>query len=896
MLVMITFELLCLWLSIGTLSSVRAYVGGEGLWAKAQKDASYSLRKYAQTHDHGDYRNFLNFMKVPLGDRKARIELTKALPDFSVIRQGFLEGRNHDRDIDGMSKLFRRFHRVSYMARAISIWTEADHEIGGLETLGSNLNKMITSGKPSRTEINETLAKIDLLNNKLTKLEDNFSFTLGEASRWMAYLLLRVLLSIALTIEISALMLTVLFTRRISKGIDEINSAAIKVAGGNFDAKVQVNSNDELGYLANTFNRMTDALEQNITGRKKSEQSFKESEELFKSAFNYAPIGIALISLQGQFLRVNQGLCKILGYSEEELLEKSFLEITYPEDIEISNDVIKYLKSKGTTQASIEKRYIDKKGGIIWVRVNSSLHCSIDGAPLYFITHTEEITEQKKAEIKLYEQAALLDKAQDAIIVSDLNYYIIYWNKSAERLYGWTEAEAVSKKITELFTEWTIDFSEAQERFLKKGEWVGELKQFTKSGAELMVQSRWTLIHDKTGVAESILTVNTDITEKKKLETQFFHSQRLESIGTLSSGIAHDLNNILTPIMLSLQLLRMEIPAERRKGVLDTLETLTHRGSDIIKQLLIFGSGIKGNKEDLEANPLISEVINIISETFPKSITIEKNIPESLWFVSGDKTQLQQVLLNLFVNARDEMSEGGTLKISAENITTDENFVRLHHEAEIGLYVCFETIDTGRGIPPEIIEKIFEPFFTTKEIGKGSGLGLSIVLGIVKSHRGFVRVESQAGKGTRFKIYIPAVKSAQAGKEEMENLPLSLGNGELILVVDDEPSNLEMTKSILETFNYSVLTACNGLEAVQIYESNKERVKVILTDLNMPAMDGFTLIKTLDEINSDTRIIASSGLMNTRNKSEFAGLNVKSFLQKPYTSEKLLKKINEVLK
>ena len=895
MAILITFELVSLSYSINTLSAIRAYINGEGLWAKAQKDASYHLSRYAFTHDQKDYQAFLALLKVNLGDKKARIELNKFKADYALITQGLLEGRNDIRDIDGMIKLYRRFYHLSDMKKAISIWTEGDSEILRLQTLGLRLHKMLLSQDVSSSEINKTLIEIDIINNNLTKLEDDFSFTLGEVSRSATHFLLKVLLIIALTIEISVLMLTVLFTRRISKGIEDINVAARKISAGDFDAKISVNSRDEIGCLALTFNEMTDSLKKNIIRRKKSEASLIESEELFKSAFDDAPIGVCLVSLEGKFLRVNKGLCSITGYSATELLEKNYNEITYQDAMESGESAYADLISTGVSTTSLEKRYMHIAGHIIWVRLKSSLRRSIEGEPLYFIIQIEEITEHKKAEIKIHEQAALLDKAQDAIMVKNLDDKIIYWNKSSERLYGWKDSEVININASGLYEEKSNEFVKIKDNLLSNGEWFGELKQYTKYGNEIIVQSRWTLIFDTAGTPKSILVVNTDITEKKILEEQFYRSQRLESIGTLAAGIAHDLNNIFTPIMMSTHLLRMDLSENKRDRVLENLEETSQRGADIIKQLLFFGKGAEGNKTNIQLNQLITQMVTIISETFPKAISIEKNLPDSLWSVSGDSTQLQQVILNLCVNARDAILNEGVLKVTAENIVIDENYVRKNSEARVGAYVCIEVSDNGTGIPSEIINKIFDPFFTTKERGKGSGLGLSIIIGIVKNHGGFVTVDSQLSRGSKFKIFIPAIKSAQVEILDSLDLPFSKGNGELIMIVDDEWAIVEGARTILEEFGYKVITATNGLEALEKYTIKKEKIKVILTDLNMPVVDGFTLIKTLFELNSSAIIIASSGLLASIKNPGISDLNIKSFLQKPYTSENLLKKINEAL-
>jgi signal transduction histidine kinase len=319
-------------------------------------------------------------------------------------------------------------------------------------------------------------------------------------------------------------------------------------------------------------------------------------------------------------------------------------------------------------------------------------------------------------------------------------------------------------------------------------------------------------VHDFGGKPKSILVVNTDITEKKQLEAQLLRSQRLESLGTLAGGIAHDLNNVLAPILMSAQLLQMKISDSRSQQLLKIMESNVKRGAALIKQVLSFGRGIEGDRMILQVGHLISEIEQIIQETFPKSIEFYPDIVSDLWSVSGDATQLHQVLMNLIINARDAMPDGGTLTISAENLFIDQNYARMNFEATVGSYIVITVADTGTGIPPKILERIFEPFFTTKELGKGRGLGLSTVIGIIKSHGGFVKVDSAVGKGSQFQVYLPAVESTQT--QQAENLELPTGHGELILVVDDEAPIREITRTVLETHNYKVVTASDGIEAM----------------------------------------------------------------------------------
>ena len=405
-------------------------------------------------------------------------------------------------------------------------------------------------------------------------------------------------------------------------------------------------------------------------------------------------------------------------------------------------------------------------------------------------------------------------------------------------------------------------------------------------------------IKDRTGRVVMLIPEGRDITEQKQLEAQFLRTQRLESLGTLASGIAHDLNNILAPILGFSQLLPLKLADvdEGTKEYFNIMKTNAQRGSALVKQILTFSRGLEGERGIVQIRHLIDEIGQIITETFPKSIELEINAPKTLWTVNADVNQLHQVIMNLTVNARDAMPDGGKLVIQAENFTVDADYARLHLDATEGSYLLITVRDTGVGIPPEIIDRIFEPFFTTKEMGKGTGLGLSTVIGIVKSHGGFVDVESDIRreiKGTQVKVFLPA--SEMAVSETAEPEEVLDGDRELILVVDDETSILNVTRATLETYNYRVLTASNGIEAIATYVNSVNEIALVIIDIMMPELDGRTAIRTLRQIDPEVKIITVSGLITSQEIiAEMEG-NVAAFIAKPYTNEELLRTIQEII-
>lgn len=504
-----------------------------------------------------------------------------------------------------------------------------------------------------------------------------------------------------------------------------------------------------------------------------------------------------------------------------------------------------------------------------------------------------QLAERELAEQKITEQAALLDIATEAIFVRDLEHRILYWNRGAEKLYGWTAAEALGQKACELLGENPTKVAEITQAVLDLGEWQGEIRKVNKAGEEVIVEGRWTLARDESGQPKFILTVNTDITAKKSLEAQFYRAQRLESLGTLASGIAHDLNNVLTPILAFAQIIRLQPSIdEKTQGRLQIIEDSARRGADMVKQILTFARGAIGQRIALQINHLLEDVIKVARQTFPKAIEIDRHLANDLWLVTGDATQLHQVLVNLCVNARDAMPHGGTLTIGATNYVVDDMFARLNLNVRAGNYVLVTISDTGTGIPPEILDRIFDPFFTTKPLGEGTGLGLATALGIVNNHGGFVRVASVLGKGAEFKIYLPTATEGETTNPRTR-AELVDGNGELILVVDDDPAVREVNRSLLEEHNYRTLIANDGIEAMAVYAEQKRSIDLVLIDAMMPKLGGAAAIRAIHQMNPHVKIVAVSGLSSNQAPMLEAGARV--FLAKPYQLTELLRTISELL-
>ena len=513
----------------------------------------------------------------------------------------------------------------------------------------------------------------------------------------------------------------------------------------------------------------------------------------------------------------------------------------------------------------------------------------------WFLEERRLQARRRRDETRIREQAALLDKAQDAIFVYDLTSRITYWNDSANRLYGWNSSEALNAEVEQILgADGDAGFAHVREVVLQQGEWKGQLRQSTKDGREIIVDSRCTRVCDQDGKPQSILVINTDVTERQKLEAQLLRSQRMESIGTLAGGIAHDLNNVLSPVMMATQLLQLRATDETSRKFLQTIEVSTKRAADMVKQVLSFARGHEGDKVVLQLKHVVRDMEKIMRETFPKSIDLEIFIAPDLPTIKGDATQLHQVILNLCVNARDAMPDGGTLQINAELKHLSEVEASRFLEAKPGHYVCITVTDTGEGMPPEVIERIYEPFFTTKAPGKGTGLGLSTVLTIIKTHGGVIDVSSKVGKGTMFRVLFPAAEEVSNHPAAVVALaPIQDGDGKTVLVIDDEPLLRTMAETVLSMNGYRVLVAEDGAEGVKLFAQHRPRLVVL--DMMMPVMGGAEAMTAMRAVNPDVRFIVMSGLVQQTEIATPTGLQAPVLLNKPFTGERLLAAVESVV-
>ncbi len=615
-------------------------------------------------------------------------------------------------------------------------------------------------------------------------------------------------------------------------------------------------------------------IKQDITERKRAEEKRSASQHFIEGIINAMPVRVFWKDKNLVYLGCNMVFARGAGFADpKDIIGKDDYQIGWPDQAELSRASDREVIESGNSKLDVEEQTTPDGNILTLLTSRVPLRDSKGEISGVIGTHLD-ITERKQSEEHLGEQADIINRAHDAIIVLNFkDQRIASWNSGAERLYGWVAEDAIGKPLGELiFAEAKESEKPLRQLLASAGEFRGEIKQVASDGRKIVVNSRATLIRNPDGTPLSVLFINTDVTEQKDLETQLLRAQRLESIGTLASGVAHDLNNILTPILTSAAILKAD-PLQKDLPTLASMdEESALRGASVVKQVLSFARGIEGKRVVIKASHLVDEMVDIARTAFPKSIEFTSRCPDDLWSVTCDPTQLRQVLLTLSVNARDAMPNGGSITIGAENFEVDERYASVTPGAKPGPHITFRVTDTGNGMSRATMDKIYDPFFTTKDISKGTGLGLSTVLGIVKGHGGFISVSSEVGQGTTFKVSLPGEVNVQSTLVPVGCAAPAKGNGELVLLVDDEENIIQATKAVLERNNYRVLSASDGVEALARFARQMQEINVVLTDIAMPYIDGVASVRAIRKMKPMSRSSLSPEKPGKRGSKSFRPL------------------------
>ena len=639
-----------------------------------------------------------------------------------------------------------------------------------------------------------------------------------------------------------------------------------------------------------------------VTNRHAAEQKLRSSLIQMNEAQRVAHMGSWRLELATNQMIWSDELCRMSGLDPAKpvppLAERQKLYL--PESREkLMAGIAQIRQTGGSFSVEVEVLPLDHKQRCMLVTGDAELNAA--GTVIALHGMAQDITEQKLAagvlranEQRFRLQAAALAATIDSVVITDSKGDIEWVNPAFTRITGYTPAEVMGKNPRILKSdEQSNDYYEEMWRTITSGHsWSGEFVNLRKDGSHFTEEVTITPVRVEGRDITHYVAVKQDITEKRSLEKQLIETQRLESIGLLASGIAHDLNNIIAPITLSIELLRAKYPGEQR--TLEMVEQCARRGAEVVRQVLTFSRGMDGTRVPLRISRLVKEMGHLMSETLPRNIEFSSDVNAQEDTVRADHTQIHQVILNLGVNARDAMPQGGKLSINLTNETLDQTDLPKVASAP-GKYLVIAVADTGTGIPPEVLPRIFEPFFTTKPRGVGTGLGLSTVHGIVRSHGGFIKVESEAGVGTLFKVYLPLVPQTAAANKLASATPFASGEGRLVLVADDEPSIRDSARLVLEASGYKVITAENGLQAVTLFRAHQHEVKHVVLDRMMPVMTGESAALIIHQLEPSLPIILTTGLLNAGVKStvpeELKAAGITNVLGKPFTADQLLRRL-----
>ncbi|HLG03803.1 MAG TPA: response regulator [Bacteroidia bacterium] len=860
MALLIAIELIALGFSINTLSSVRSYVGGEGLWSKGQKDAFYHLQKYGHTHDDGDYRAFHENMKVPLADNRVWLELQKEEPDLTLARQGFIEGGNHPDDVDGMIKLFRRFNKISYIEKAISLWGEAIITIAPLIPLSEKLHREINSTSPSQENINHILKEIDPINLKLTKLENDFSFTLGEGSRWLENLILKILFAVALTVEISGLLLTISVRRGISKGIDEIIRTADKVAKADFSVRAQVFSKDEIGVLASSFNRMADELEKNIAGRKEAddalviEASYVKLLEEIATAANESPSldHVAQIALHKicALTKWPVGHLYIKNNANNEFVSSKLWHLNNPDKYKVFKEISEsYVFKPGI---GLPGRVVESKG------------------PAWIVDVTKDSNFPR------------------AKIANDLG---------VRAAFGFPVL--ANSEVVAVFEFFLDSPQEPDIQLLKVTNAIG-----TQLGRVVERQLTIQAIKER---EDDLIKAKAKAEEANQLKDAFL------------ANMSHEIRTPMNAIIGFADILRKRKLEENEMSYVETIKSSGNNLLVIINDILdiskIDAGMIVFEEQPLNINLLFHSLNSMLAEKAKEKnlellFVCDKDIPDILL---GDATRLTQIIMNLAGNAIKFTHKGG-VEVFANVLKEKDALLHVPSPGDRpvvagGKYgqekcvVKFSVRDTGIGIAKDKLPYIFDRFrqaesTTTRQYG-GTGLGLSIAKTLVELQGGAVFVKSEINVGSVFTFTLPFIKvnveKVAEEKTDTEKFDLKKLAGLKILLVEDNPINIKFVMALFSENGLTTDVAEDGKQAVEKIKNHS--YDILLMDIEMPEMSGYEAATFIRKVlKSNVPIIAMTAHAMAGEREKCLQLGMNDYISKPIDSDRLFEKMYSLMR
>jgi two-component system cell cycle sensor histidine kinase/response regulator CckA len=636
-----------------------------------------------------------------------------------------------------------------------------------------------------------------------------------------------------------------------------------------------------------------------ITERERAEVALRASSDEFRTMFELASIGMAQADPRtGQWLRVNQKMCATTGYPADEMLRMHISDITHPEDRQEDAEAFQRVVRGEVADYHLEKRYLRKDGAVAWVNVNMTVIRDAAGQPTRTMATIEDITQRKLAEVEREQLTTAIEQAGETVLVTDAQGNITYVNPAFETVTGYARAEVIGRNPRFLRSGVHDEkfYRELWETIGSGKSWQGRLVNKKKDGATFTEDATISPVRDKAGMITSYVSVKRDITHFLAQEAELLQAQKMEGIGRLAGGVAHDFNNILSVILssaeLALESLREGDPL--REDLLD-IQQSGKRAAVLTRQLLAFSRKQVLQPVPLDLNQALAEMEKMLRRIIGEDIEFMRVLSPDIWLVKADPGQVEQVVMNLVVNARDAMPKGGKLTLETANVELDQVYADSNAGAGLGPNIMLAVTDTGVGMDEQTMARVFEPFFTTKEVGKGTGLGLSTVYGIVKQSGGSISVQSVLGQGTTFKVYLPRDTSLVGPIVTATPAVTRPVGTETVLVVEDEQAVRNIARRILEGAGYAVLTAASGGEALLTCERHPSEIHLVLTDVVMPQMSGRDLVDRLASIRPGVRAVFMSGYTGEvilKHGLLEAGTQ---FIGKPFTQAELLRKIRYAL-
>ena len=657
-----------------------------------------------------------------------------------------------------------------------------------------------------------------------------------------------------------------------------------------------------VSYAGDRTRKRHRALERRLRVRSaeaaRAASSMREVEERLRFVLDSASIGYFDYDTANGVVIRSPKHDHIYGYPQPlpEWNYEIFMRHVHPEDRDAVAASIERTLKEGADYS--EFRIVRPNGEVRWLSVEGRALAGKKGPATHVGGVIADVTERRNSESHLREQAQLLDLAHGAILSLDNDGAIRFWNRGAEAMYGWNAEEASGQEIHGFLQSVFPEPLESIEEKLKTlGHWEGELTQTCRDGSELHVASRWAARYSPDGSMVGWREINLDITERRRRDEQLRHTQKLESLGVLAGGVAHDFNNLLTGILGNASLaLDTMTGTNPNRGFLEEVMKAAERAADLTRQLLAYAGKGRFVMRTVNLSTLVRDISELIQASIPKVVQLKQYLASPLPGIDADPGQLQQIVMNLVINAAEAIGpEGGTVTVRTGAINADDAYLSsLSPGVSLasGEYVYLEVQDTGAGMDKPTVARIFDPFFTTKFAGRG--LGLSAVQGIVQSHKGSLKVYSEPGKGTTFKVFFPA--SQQPAPEPEATVKVSLQGEGTILVVDDEDIVRMTARNTLERYGYKTVLAADGKQAVSLYRTAPDSIDVVLLDLTMPVMNGEDALRQMQTINPRVRVLLSSGYNEVEAVQRFAGKGLAGFIQKPYTASSLAEKVKEVLR